>query len=70
MKRPERSSRGSSVSCMSISVAGTRNGPNTFGSLKNAFARVPVYAVRKPWPGSGANSASVPRIADTTAMPM
>ena len=69
-KRPERSSRGSIVSCSNSSSAGTRNGPNTFGSLNSARARVPVYAVSDSWPGNGRNSAAEPIAALRTAVPM
>ena len=49
--RRKRSSRGATVSSISISAAGTRNGPKTFGSLNSPCARGP--STSRSGPGNG-----------------
>ncbi len=53
------------ISSITISAAGTRNGPNTFGSLKRPSAR--PMRVKRSLPGNATRIASDATMAEATA---
>ena len=53
------------MSSVRISAMGTRNGPKTFGSWKNAWTRPP--STKRSLPGMPTKNARTPSVAEPTA---